>query len=397
MKKREQLFDAMDGISLQFIKEAAPASTPRKAKKRTEREGISRRAWIGMLAAMVAISMMMFALGFSASAITADQGEDEAPTGTLMMDIPEILTYNDMQWIVMLVEDGLATHTEIDERMRGHMVDRFRAFYTKQSLQEQSSQKAREMMLRIYPVVEVAEICTVDPQLTEDERDYLYHMMTVYGGMTQADLIATQQTLYDVVRISELPEEKKQHIYDSLPPIPMISPADPMANYITDEAIAAGKNQMSPAALPAVVLAEDFEAIRDRLLQEYGVDSASLLPLQVQNMLNCYTKYPLVSNEPENYQVALDQHFAPLTKDVALYVLNPSLPIGERALLCYRLGVIADVWQEDAAQIAYHLEAVLQQTYGEEKETLKQMEEVVWSYWRNYRFVQTLVPRDASK
>ncbi len=397
MKKNEQLFDALDGISPVYIKEAAPANVSQRTKVRREREHVSRRTLVGMIAALVAVSMMMFALGFSASALTENEEEGQPREGTLLMDVPEMLTYNDMQWMVMLIEDGLATHTEIDESTRGHMLDRFKAFYTLQSLELQNSQLAREAMLRVYPVAEVAEICTLDACLTEYERDYLYHMMTTYGGMTQADLISMRQTLYDVVEISELPEEKKQHIRDTLPEVPTVSPAAPPAIYITAEAQAAGKSQMTPCVLPYVMLAEDFEGIRDSLLAKYGVDSVSLLPLQVQNMLLCYTKYPLESSNPENYQLAVDQHFAPLSADMELYVLNPSLSIEERVMLCYHLGVIADVWMEDVAQIVYHLDDALEAKYGDNRETQGNMEKVVWTYWKNMQFVRTLVPRDDVK
>jgi hypothetical protein len=243
-----------------------------------------------------------------------------------------------------------------------------------------------------YPIVEVTPVRTVDMFLTECERDFLYHMMVTYGEMTQLDLITIGQNLHVATEQSTLSAEQKQVIYASLPEIPTGSSGAPPANYLTAEAEAAGKTQMTPVTLPYVLLPEDYASIRDAVLAKYGVESEEQLPIRAKKLLNHYTKYPLELSNPENYQVMTAQHFAELTANEELYIIDPALPIEERVMLCYGLAMEADVWGEDGSRMAKNLYDTMEERYPREVEpTWGRVRGIIMSYWKNWFWAQECV------
>ncbi|MBQ8718305.1 MAG: hypothetical protein IJY66_03475 [Clostridia bacterium] len=387
MKRNEQLLRELSGISPLYIKEAQPGRVP--AKKTMTYAPYGRFRALGVLAAMVVVAAMMFALGFSVSAAEPDPANEEYQIGTMLMDIPEVLTQDDFEWMVERVEAGVAAESEIDEFVRKHWLKRFQAFFALQNPNEQTSNKKKQEMMAFCPVSEVVSVYTVDINLTESERDYLYHFMVTYGEMTQLDLITMYQSLYDLVEQSDLSEERKQEIRDSLPALPEHSPSAPPANYLTAEAEAAGKRQMTPSALPFVLLPEDYAIIRDAVLAKYGAESIETLPPQAKRLLNNYTKYPLQSSNPDNYQIMVDQHFAKLTANEELYIIDPTLSIEERVMLCYGLAMEADVWGEDGARMAKNLYDTMEERYpGELDPTWGWVRDIIMPYWQNWIWVQ---------
>jgi hypothetical protein len=209
--------------------------------------------------------------------------------------------------------------------------------------------------------------------------------------MTQDELVAVHQTMYDVVGHSDLSEERKNEILQTLPVIPNISVIAPDANYMTDEALAAGKRRMTPALLPYVITAADYERLCASALAKAGVQSVGEAPAQIQNMLNNYTKYPLESDQADGSQLAVDQLFAELTAEMDLYILNPDLSMEARVMLCYRLGVYGDVWAEDAAQMSQNLTDALESTYADRPLVLKRVERIVSHYWGNCCYAKDAV------
>ena len=387
MKKNEQLFRAIGKISPTYIEMAADGKVPCK-KVRTSAPWGRFRA-LGVIAAMITLAAMMFVLGLSVSASEPDPAMEEYGAGSMLMDIPEVLTQDDFAWMVERIEARVAEETDVDEFTRKHWLKRFQAFFALQNPNEQTSNKKKQEMIAFCPVSEVVSVYTVDIHLTEDERDYLHHFMVTYGGMTQLDLITMYQSMYDLVEQSELSEERKQEIRASLPALPVHSPTAPPANYLTAEAEAAGKTQMTPAMLPYVLLPEDYESIRDAVLAKYGAESEEQLPIQAKKLLNNYTKYPLQSSNPENYQIMVDQHFAKLTANEELYIIDPTLTIEERVMLCYELAIGADVWRQDGARMAKNLYDTMEERYpGELDPTWGWVREIIMPYWRSWIWIQ---------
>ena len=389
MKKNEQLLREFGRISPTYIQEAQPGRVP--GKRTAQLIYIRKRSFVAAVAAMLAVSMMMFGFGFSVSAATNDPEREEYQVGSMLMDIPEILTQQDFEAILAEVKAGIEADTTLPEDARKHWARRFQAFWALQSLEDQNSELAREGLLKKYPIVEITNVYTVDINLTKDEREFLHHMIVTYADMTQIDLIDTYQKLYDLTENSNLSNERKQAIGASLPDIPAPSSSAPPANYLTEKAQAAGKSQMTPAMLPYVLLPEDYASIRDAVLAKYGVESVELLPMQAQKFLKHYTKYPLQLENPESYQVMAEQHFAQLTADMELYILDPTLPMEESVILCYQFATEADVWGEDAVRMANHLNDTLEARYpGKLEPTWGWVRNVVMSYWRNWMWIQIL-------
>ena len=126
MKKNEQLLHVIGEISPTYIEEAADGRRPGKRERRRAAR-ISLRPF-GLIAAMISLSVIMFALGFSVSATEPDPELEEYATGTLLMDIPEIITDKDYQDMYARIEAGLAEATEFPEKTRGHWLKRFDSF-----------------------------------------------------------------------------------------------------------------------------------------------------------------------------------------------------------------------------------------------------------------------------
>jgi hypothetical protein len=383
MKKNEQLFRAIGKISPTYIEMAADGKVPGKKTRASAPWGRFRA--LGVIAAMIVLAAMMFALGLSVSATEPDPEMEEYGAGSMLMDIPEMILAEDFEPLLAQVQAGVRADTRLIEDVREHLADRFFVFFSLQSLQDQNSEKAREGLLRKYPIVEITNIYTVDYYLGDCERDFLHYMIVTYSDTMQMDLITYHQNMYDMAANSDLSEEKKQKIYDSLPDVPAHLPSAPPANYITEQAAAAGERQLTPLLLPYVLLAEDYEAIRDTVLAKYGVTNVEDLPWQAQQLLNSYTKYPLEIDSPENYHTVVAQHFAVVTADIELYILPPSTTIEQRIQLSYLLATEADVWEEDAMRMAKHLEDTIEERYPIFEENSPRWRAIM-DYWGNWMY-----------
>ena len=95
MKKNEQLFRAIGKISPTYIEMAADGKVPGKKTRASAPWGRFRA--LGVIAAMITLAAMMFALGLSVSATEPDPAMEEYGAGSMLMDIPEMLTQDDYQ------------------------------------------------------------------------------------------------------------------------------------------------------------------------------------------------------------------------------------------------------------------------------------------------------------
>ena len=106
-------------------------------------------------------------------------------------------------------------------------------------------------------------------------------------------------------------------------------------------------------------------------------------------MLANYTKCPLELSNPEAYHFMTEQHFARLTENEELYIIDPTLTIEERITLCYELAMEADVWGEDGARMAKNLYDTMEERYpGELDPTWGWVRDIIMTYWRNWIWTQ---------
>ena len=100
-----------------------------------------------------------------------------------------------------------------------------------------------------------------------------------------------------------------------------------------------------------------------------------------------YTKYPLELSNPDAHHLMTEQHFAELTADMELYILDPTLTIEERVTLCYQFATEADIWGDDAAQMAYSLgEDALKAIYGDDVGSWGPKWYIISTYWKNFGY-----------
>ena len=133
MKKNEQLLHTIGEISPAYIEEAADGKVPGKKTRAGAPWGRFRA--LGVIAAMITLAVMMFALGFSVSATEPDPEMEEYATGTMLMDIPEMILAEDFEPLLAQVQAGVKADTRLIEDVREHLALRFWAFFTLQSLQ----------------------------------------------------------------------------------------------------------------------------------------------------------------------------------------------------------------------------------------------------------------------
>ena len=156
-----------------------------------------------VFAALLVLAILAVGIGMSVSA----SPKDSSP----ITNIP----------CMMLEEDYLRFMARIDENCtdeQEHEVARLKAFYTPYFLEVQISEKAREAMIAVYPVTQVANVYVVDPLVTAAEAEAIEAWFFEFGGFVQQDLIDIYTNLHDAVKASDV--ENKDEILASLPEIP---------------------------------------------------------------------------------------------------------------------------------------------------------------------------------
>ena len=118
MKKNEQLLHVIGEISPTYIDEAADGRVPAKGDRRRAAR-ISLRPF-GLIAAMLSLSVIMFALGFSVSATEPDPAMEEYGAGSMLMDIPEMILAEDFEPLLAQVQAGVRADTRLIEDVREH-------------------------------------------------------------------------------------------------------------------------------------------------------------------------------------------------------------------------------------------------------------------------------------
>ena len=197
--KNERLFDAIGLVSPEFVKEAAPGNVPRKQRQKTHR--------IRRILAFVAVLMLIL----TASLVTVwTSAESEEP----LRELPAMMLREDFDRLVRQKFEEYETEGETHDAVR------VRSFFEIQCLSENITPRAREAMLAMFPIVELADIVVLDITITPEEYDWLMDQLRSVG-FTQSDLIECYERMYELAEKSS--SEKKEKILSSLPEIPKLS------------------------------------------------------------------------------------------------------------------------------------------------------------------------------
>ncbi len=346
MNKNERLLELLGDISPVYLAEAERCD-PELRKHRP----FPIRKMVSLIAAMVAIAMLSFALGINASALAPSEEQPKYKTGSILTDIPVILAAEDYEAMQATIQKNIADKPELMIRYR-----RYDSFYTKQSLDqlamyknEGTREKVRATLIQTYPIVQLTDIYTVDISVTENEKEAILYWLMCYAELTQEDLMDMYQRLYDIVAQSKLTEEEKTVIYQSLPEIPTITDDAPHFFWEIGEFVEQVDLQLPLASLPRYMTVEDYETLIASLEDMEKADESDIrIPQELWYQLGRYQKYPRkVSKDQEDLYERVLQYIAPICEQMEIYVLDPYMTLDERTLMCYYLGIYTDLLPED--------------------------------------------------
>ncbi|MBQ8718303.1 MAG: hypothetical protein IJY66_03465 [Clostridia bacterium] len=373
MKKNEQLFRAIGKISPTYIEMAADGKVPGKKTRASAPWGRFRA--LGVIAAMITLSILMFTFGFSVSALSSDQVHKEYQTGTLLTEIPRVMLAEDFEKLSATMEYNLTTVPDGKFIQERHL-----AFYwaidgiNKASIKDQS-EETKQDMLELYPVLKLPGVYVINPTIVpKEESDILYTLM-FYGEMNQEKLCDMYQRVYDAVEASDLSTEEKNEIFASLPEKPLVT-SDLQIGVLTGAAFNQEKTVPSPDALPSVMLAEDYEAMLAKLLETADVDSWEEAPHYAQRIRAFYVELDPNDEDYMEFESAL----APLVQEFApIYVLAPDIRLWERSWLCSMMALYGGVWMEESVQITQNVHDAIDMGGSADKDALHEMTMNVWS------------------
>jgi hypothetical protein len=367
--KNERLLDALGEVSPIFVKEAAPGNLPHKGDRRgSHYVYLRKRSLVSMVACMVMALAMMFAFGFSASALTYDRGEDSPPpqtTGTLLTSIPRVITAQDYEELCAI----LAYNLENVPNGQG-IYKRCTAYYGKQSLADLKTDKAKEMLLKTHPITQLTDVYVLDSEVTDVEENAILCWLMYYGGLNQEKLIDIYQTLYDLVEGTDLTRQEKAAIKKTLPEIPSLPIDVPEMDIemLIKLAREKGKSLPSPAALPIIMTEADYNAMVARMFEKAGVEHYEDAPHAVKRIMAYYAKFDASDGESD-----YEELLAPLLKVSNFYVMDIDTTLYERSYLCAAMAYYADIWAEDAHQITQNFHAVIDESDEPDKQRLHGM------------------------
>ncbi len=361
MKKNEQLLRTLGEIYPAYIKEAAPGNVPQK--QHGQAIYIRKRSLIALIAAMLAFSVMMFSLGFSASAMTYDPSEQQSnyQMGTLLTDVPTMLLPQDYQALFSNLEKNLLGVPD-----GGHILTRFKAYYALQSLSLQHSPKAREGLLRAYPIVQLTDVYTMDVEMYMEELETLIYWMMYYGELTQEELIRMHERLCAAVEESDLDREEKLAVHQSLPAAPTLDPSAAVVMWEVGKKIPT--QDFSYVILPKLLTVEDYQALEAQVLQSVGARSRDTAPAEIRRMLASYQRYPLADEPQDETQAFISEYLAPVLEKMDVYVMDISMTLGERSLLCYQMNRYVPGWQKKAEDYDQNLRDALRERCQDEED-----------------------------
>ncbi len=375
MKKSERMMDVLGGVSSKYIREAAPGRTlGNKERRKKDRVGapLGARRLAALIAAMIAIAAMSFAMGVSVSAHDVDDMRKEYQTGTLLTDIPVMMMVQDYEELKATMAYNLA-----DVENGDSIYDRCLAFYSRYSLEDLHNQSAKDKLIERYPVLQIMDICVLDSEVTPTEQNAILYWLMYYGEMNQEKLVAMYQKMYDAVETGDFSKEEKRAMLACLPEIPIIT-TDLQIGTLTNAASKSGKNLPNPGSLPIIMTAADYEAMIQRVLEDAGVESIDDAPHYAKRLAAFYAKYDLEDHLSNEWEEAL----TPLLQVTPVYVLDYDVTLWERSWLCSAMALYADIWLEDSIEITNNLHDAIDASNAEDKDALHEMAMEVWDIFR---------------
>ena len=201
--KNERLFDALGGVSPDFVTEAAaaeiPAATPRRRR--------FRKGLFALVAAMIALITLTVGLTISA---------EEEPA---LEEIPVMMLKEDFERLVKTKLDKQVGKNQPSGLT--HEAMRLQAFYEYWDLSQCSTEKSQAALLERFPAIECGPVYVLDGTVIDDEVAMAWILEYLrYLGFSQLDLIEAYENLHRTVEESDL--EDKEAILETLPEIPPI-------------------------------------------------------------------------------------------------------------------------------------------------------------------------------
>lgn len=197
--KNERLFDALGGVSSDYVTEAATANIC-KARRRPRR---FHKGMIAVAAAMIALITLTVGLTISA---------EEEPA---LEEIPVIMLKEDFERLVVAEQEKQLGKNKNSEAW--HRAERTKAFYEYYDISQNKTDKAIASMLERYPVTECCVVYALDATATDEEKEFILGQLRSVG-FSQLDLIEAYENLYRAVEESDSPN--KETILATLPDIP---------------------------------------------------------------------------------------------------------------------------------------------------------------------------------
>jgi len=371
MKKNERLFDILGDVSPEYVAEAT------ETKKRA-RGGISisRKKLFALIAAVVTLAALSCAMFLPGSAVVPNEGDVEYyEFGTVLTEIPRIILAEDYEALTAMMDEKVAKSPEMAQ-----MYDRFLAYYSLQSVEEQRSPIAKEGLQKAYPITALKPIYSADVNLTNVEVEFVAYWLMYYAEMSQEDLIDVYTNMYDLVDASDLSEEEKEHIRQSLPEIPVIDENDPATYWIIGEKVEGSELRFAVSWLPDVLTREGYQTFHamisgDEETQGMGAgDLFETVDLYIPLPASKYSGSDHRGDPTfEEESIAINEHMQPVIDAVKergeiLYVLNPYATLHEKTMLCYYISQETDVTEADLSALETEFYDFLRELPLSEKE-----------------------------
>ncbi len=197
--KNERLFDALGGVSSDYVTEAATANIP-AAKRRPRR---FHKGMIAVAAAMIALITMTIGLTISA---------EEEPA---LEEVPVIMLKEDFERLIVAELEKQVERNEHSETW--YRAERTKAFYEYWDLSLCRTEKGKTVLLERFPITEFCVVYALDATATDVEKEFILGQLRSIG-FSQIDLIEAYENLYRAVEESDSPNKEK--ILATLPEIP---------------------------------------------------------------------------------------------------------------------------------------------------------------------------------
>ena len=181
--KNERLFDALGGVSPDFVTEAAaaeiPAATPRRRR--------FRKGMFALVAAMIALITLTVGLTISA---------EEEPA---LEEVPVMMLKEDFERLVKTKLDKQVGKNQPSGLT--HEAMRLQAIYEYWDLSQCSSEKAQAALRERFPAIECGPIYVLDETMLDWEAGMAWALEYLrYLGFSQLDLIEAYERILQRIK-----------------------------------------------------------------------------------------------------------------------------------------------------------------------------------------------------